>query len=41
MRDFGTGRYDCPGGRSEQMYSSIKRKLYTLPNNVKVFVGHD
>ena len=26
MHDFGTGRCDFPGGSSEQMYNSIKRK---------------
>ena len=41
MHDYGTGRCDFPGGSSEQMYNSIKKKLYTLPDNVKVFVGHD
>ena len=41
MHDFGTGRCDFPGGSSEQMYNSIKTKLYTLPDNVMVFVGHD
>ena len=41
MHDFGTGRCDFPGGSSEQMFNSIKTKLYTLPDNVKVFVGYD
>jgi len=41
MHDFGTGRCDFPGGSAEQMYDSVTQKLYTLPDETKVFVGHD
>lgn len=34
------GRTDLPGGNFEQLVQSIKTKLYTLPDNVKVYPGH-
>ena len=40
MPDFGTGRCDFPGGSAEDLYDSI-RKLYALPDETRVFVGHD
>ncbi len=40
MPDFGTGRCDFPGGSAEQLYDSIQ-KLYRLPDDTRVFVGHD
>lgn len=40
MPDFGTARCDFPGGSSEQLYQSIQRIL-TLPDETRVFVGHD
>lgn len=40
MPDFGTGRCDFPGGSAEQLYDSIQ-KLYQLPDDTRVFVGHD
>ena len=40
MPDFGTGRCDFPGGSAEDLYDSIKR-IYALPDNTQVFVGHD
>ena len=40
MPDFGTGRCDFPGGSAEQLYDSITR-LYALPDETRVFVGHD
>ena len=40
MPDFGTGRCDFPGGSAEQLFDSI-RKLYDLPDETRVFVGHD
>lgn len=36
---FGTGRCDFPGGDAAQSYKSIK-KLYELPNETKIYVGH-
>ena len=41
MPDFGTGRCDFPGGSSEQLYYSIHETLYSLPDETKVYVGHD
>ena len=40
MPDFGTGRCDFPGGSAAQLYDSIQ-KLYALPDDTRVFVGHD
>ena len=40
MPDFGTGRCDFPGGSSGDLYDSIQR-LYALPGQTRVFVGHD
>lgn len=40
MPDFGTARCDFPGGSSELLYQSIQRIL-SLPDETRVFVGHD
>mmetsp|Transcript_49738 Transcript_49738/g.92042 ORF Transcript_49738/g.92042 Transcript_49738/m.92042 type:complete len:296 (-) Transcript_49738:377-1264(-) len=40
MPDMGTARCDFPGGSSDELYKSIS-KLYELPDNTRVFVGHD
>lgn len=40
MPDFGTGRCDFPSGSSSDLFDSIT-KLYQLPDNTRVFVGHD
>lgn len=40
MPDFGTGRCDFPKGSASDLYDSIK-KLYALPDETRVFVGHD
>ncbi|WP_171100196.1 MULTISPECIES: MBL fold metallo-hydrolase [unclassified Ruegeria] len=40
MPDFGTARCDFPGGSSEQLYKSIQ-KILSLPDETRVFVGHD
>jgi glyoxylase-like metal-dependent hydrolase (beta-lactamase superfamily II) len=34
------GRTDLPGGNFDQLISSIREKLFTLPDDVKVFPGH-
>jgi glyoxylase-like metal-dependent hydrolase (beta-lactamase superfamily II) len=41
MPDYGTGRCDFPKGSSRDLYHSISNHLYTLPENTRVFVGHD
>lgn len=40
MDDYGTGRCDFPRGSSAKLYDSV-RKLYALPDETRVFVGHD
>ena len=40
MDDYGTGRCDFPRGSAEAMYESVKA-LYALPDETRVFVGHD
>lgn len=41
MPDFGTGRCDFPAGSAATLYASVVHKLYTLPDETRVFVGHD
>jgi glyoxylase-like metal-dependent hydrolase (beta-lactamase superfamily II) len=41
MPDVGTGRCDFPAGSSSDIYDSIVERLYTLPDDTRVFVGHD
>lgn len=38
--DFGTARCDFPGGSARTLYRSLQRIL-KLPNETRVFVGHD
>ena len=40
MPDYGTGRCDFPKGSASDLYESVK-KLYQLPDETHVFVGHD
>ncbi len=40
MPDFGTARCDFPGGSSAMLYESIQ-KILSLPDETRVFVGHD
>ncbi len=40
MPDFGTARCDFPGGSAEDLYNSIQ-KILTLPDDTRIFVGHD
>ena len=40
MPDFGTARVDFPGGSAEALYHSIQ-KILSLPDNTRIFVGHD
>lgn len=41
MPDGGTGRCDFPAGSAHNLYNSITQRLYTLPDETRVFVGHD
>lgn len=41
MPDFGTGRCDFPAGSARDLYKSVTERLYTLPPETRVFVGHD
>jgi glyoxylase-like metal-dependent hydrolase (beta-lactamase superfamily II) len=41
MPDYGTGRCDFPAGSAKDLYHSITKILYTLPDSTRVFVGHD
>lgn len=41
MPDYGTGRCDFPAGSADQLYSSVHDKLYKLPDETRVFTGHD
>lgn len=38
--DYGTGRCDFPRGSADALYDSVQR-LYALPDDTRVFVGHD
>ena len=39
--DSGTGRCDFPGGSAHDLYDSITKRIYTLPDATRLFVGHD
>lgn len=41
MPDYGTGRCDFPAGSAKDLYESVQTKIYTLPGDFRVFVGHD
>ncbi|MGF1445999.1 MAG: MBL fold metallo-hydrolase [Pikeienuella sp.] len=40
MPDFGTARCDFPGGSAEMLWASIQ-KILSLPDETRIFVGHD
>jgi glyoxylase-like metal-dependent hydrolase (beta-lactamase superfamily II) len=40
LPDVGTGRCDFPGGSAADSYDS-SRKLFSLPDDTRLFVGHD
>ena len=40
MPDYGTARADFPGGDAATLYRSI-RKILALPQQTRIFVGHD
>lgn len=41
MPDSGTGRCDFPKGSAKDLYQSVGKTLYSLPDETRVFVGHD
>ncbi len=36
----GVGRFDLPGGDWQTLENSIRRQIYTLPDETKIFSGH-
>ncbi len=40
MPDFGTARCDFPGGSADMLFKSVQRIL-SLPDETRIFVGHD
>ncbi len=41
MPDYGTGRCDFPAGSAADLHASITGRLYDLPGDTRVLVGHD
>lgn len=41
IEDYGTGRCDFPGGDAARLYDSVHGVLYGLPDETRVFPGHD
>ncbi len=41
MPDYGVGRCDFPAGSADTLYTSVHDRLYALPPETRVFVGHD
>lgn len=41
MPDYGTGRCDFPAGSAADLYHSVHNRLYSLPDETKVYTGHD
>lgn len=41
MPDSGTGRCDFPGGDAHQLFRSVSSKIFSLPENTRLHVGHD
>lgn len=41
MPDFGVARCDFPNGSAENLYDSVTQKLYSLPDETRVFTAHD
>lgn len=40
MPDFGTARCDFPGGSADTLFESVQ-KILALPDDTRIFVGHD
>ena len=41
IEDSGTGRCDFPNGSANELFHSVHETLYSLPDETRVFVGHD
>ncbi|QDK39354.1 MBL fold metallo-hydrolase [Bdellovibrio sp. NC01] len=41
MPDYGTGRCDFPAGSATDLYRSVHGRIYELPEDTKVYTGHD
>ena len=41
MHDYGTGRCDFPSGSAADLYDSVQDRLYSFPDEMRVFPGHD
>jgi glyoxylase-like metal-dependent hydrolase (beta-lactamase superfamily II) len=41
MPDYGTGRCDFPDGSASNLWESITKKIYSLPDETRIFTGHD
>ena len=41
MPDSGAGRCDFPGGSATDLYESVTQRIYTQPDETRIFVGHD
>ena len=41
ISDFSTARCDFPGGSSGDLYASVRKLYDTLPEETRVYVGHD
>jgi glyoxylase-like metal-dependent hydrolase (beta-lactamase superfamily II) len=41
MPDYGTGRCDFPAGSAAELYHSVHDRIYELPEDTKVYTGHD
>lgn len=41
MPDSGVARCDFPGGDAETLYNSVHNKLYSLPDDTRIFTAHD
>ncbi|MDX2013412.1 MAG: MBL fold metallo-hydrolase, partial [Myxococcaceae bacterium] len=41
LDDVGVGRCDFPKGDAAALYDSVTTKLFTLPDETRLFVGHD
>jgi glyoxylase-like metal-dependent hydrolase (beta-lactamase superfamily II) len=41
IEDYGVGRCDFPGGSASELYHSVHDRLYALPDETRVLVGHD